>query len=47
MSNQILKGFESGNLQKAFDTLDHDMFLDKMKYLGFTSKARDWFDFYL
>ena len=46
LSNQILKGFESGkstgmiliDLQKAFDTLDHDILLDKMKYLGFTSK---------
>ena len=39
--NQILKGFESGksigliliDLQKAFNTLDHDVFLDKMKHL--------------
>ena len=53
--NQILKGFESGkstgmiliNLQKAFDSLDHDMLLDKMKYLGFTSKTIDWFGSYL
>ena len=50
LSNQML-GFESGkstgmiliDLQKAFDTLDHDILLGKMKYLGFTSKTIDWF----
>ena len=54
LSNQILKGFESGvsirmiliDLQKAFDTLDYDILLDKMKYLGFTSKTIDWFSSY-
>ena len=54
-SNQMLKGFESGkstgmtliHLQKSFDTLDHDIILDKMKYLGFTSKIIDWFACYL
>ena len=52
--NQILKGFESRkstgmiliDLQKAFDTLDHDILLDKIKYLSFTSKTMDWFGFY-
>ena len=55
LSNQILIGFESGkstgiiliDLQKAFDTLDHDILLDKMKYFGFTSKTIDWFGSYL
>ena len=54
LSNQILKGFELGkstgmiiiDLQKAFDTLDHDLLLDKMKYLGFTLKTIDWFGSY-
>ena len=32
-------------MQKAFDTIDHDI-LDKMKYLGFTSKTIDWFGSY-
>ena len=53
--NQILKGFESGrstgmiliDLRKAFNTLDHDILLNKMKYLGFTSKTIDWFASYL
>ena len=31
------------DLQKAFDTLDHHILLDKIKYLGFTSKTTDWF----
>ena len=35
------------DLQKAFDRLDHDILLDKMKYLGFTSKTIDWFGSYL
>ena len=35
------------DLQKLFDTLDHDVLLDKMKYLGFTSKTIDWFGSYL
>ena len=55
LSNQILKGFESGkstgmiltDLQKAFDTLDHNILLNKIKYLGFTSKVIDWFGSYL
>ena len=55
LSNQILKGFETGqstgmiliDLQKAFDTLDHDILLRKMKYLGFSSKTIGWFDSYL
>ena len=35
------------DLQKVFDTLDHDILLGKMKYLGFTSKTIDWFWFLL
>ena len=55
LSNQIRRGFESGkstgmiliDLQNGFDTLDHDIILDKMKCLGFTSKTIDWFGSYL
>ena len=55
LSNQMLKCFESGksagmtliHLQKAFDTLDHDIILDKMKYLGFALETIDWFGCYL
>ena len=35
------------DLQKAFDTLDHNLLLDKMKYLRFTSKAIHWCRSYL
>ena len=35
------------DFQKAFDTLDHDILLDKMKYLGFTSKTVDFVGSYL
>ena len=49
-SNEIKKGFKSRmiliDLKKAFDILDRDRLLDKMKYLGFTLKAIDWFGSY-
>ena len=32
------------NLQKVFDTLHHDILLNKIKYLGFKSKTLHWFD---
>ena len=35
------------DLQKAFDTLDRNILLHKIKYLGFTSKTIDWFGSYL
>ena len=35
------------DLQKAFDTLDHNILLDKMKHVRFTSKAIDWCRSYL
>ena len=55
LSNKIQKGFEEGNLtgmilidlQKAFDTIDHEILLCKMKYLGFTESAINWFRSYL
>ena len=48
LSNQILKGFEAKNstdmilidFQKTFDTLDHQILLKKLKYIGFSSKNR-------
>ena len=51
LSNKIQKGFEEGNLtgmilidlQKAFDTIDHEILLCKMNYLGFTESAINWF----
>ena len=35
------------DLQKAFDTLDHDKLLDKVKYLDFIWEAIDGFRSYL
>ena len=35
------------DLQKASDTLDHDILLGKMNYFNFTSETIDWFGSYL
>ena len=35
------------DLQKAFDTLDHIIILDKMKCIGFSDKTLKWFHSYL
>ena len=35
------------DLQKAFDTLDHKILLDKMKCTGFSDKTLKWFHSYL
>ena len=51
----ITKGFDSGvytgmiliDLQKAFDTIDHEILLCKMKFIGFSEKVLDWFKCYL
>ena len=47
--------FESGkytgliliDLQKAFDTIDHEMLLKKMGCIGFSEKVISWFESYL
>ena len=45
------KGFFTGmtliDLQKAFDTNDHQTFIKKMKYLGFSKKLIAWFKSHL
>ena len=33
-------------LQKAFDTLDHGVLLEKMKYFGFRASVIKWFESY-
>ena len=35
------------DLQKAFDTIDHQILLKKMKYLGFSKNTVTWFKSYL
>ena len=55
LSNQILKGFETRkstgmiliDLQKAFDTLDYEILLKKLKYTGFLPGTARWFESYL
>ena len=32
------------DLQKAFDTLDHRVLLEKMKYFGFRASVIKWFE---
>ena len=55
LSNKIQNGIEEGkftgmiliDLQKAFDTIDHEILLLKMKYLGFAESTINWFRSYL
>ena len=50
-SNGIDKQVDTGmilvDLQKAFDTLDHGVLLEKMKYFGFQTSVIKWFESYL
>ena len=55
LCNKILTGFESGlstgmiliDLQKAFDTIDHEILLKKMYCIGFSEHKIKWFQSYL
>ncbi len=55
LTDKILKGFDSGlltgmiliDLQKAFDTIDHEILFEKMVYLQFNHKTISWFKSYL
>ena len=51
-----LKGFDNGlvigmilidHLQKVFDTMDHNILLEKLKAIGFSDGAINWFHSYL
>ena len=55
LSNKIASGFESGlhtgmiltDLQKAFDTIDHEILINKLEFLGFSKNVILWFELYL
>ena len=55
LNDKILKGFDDGlvtgmiliDLQKAFDTINHDMLLKKLSIIGFSDHTVKWFQSYL
>ena len=55
LNDKILKGFDKGlmtgmiliDLQKAFDTIDHDVLLQKLYAISFSKHAVNWFQYYL
>ena len=55
LNDKILQGFDSGlytgmiliDLQKAFDTINHNILLEKMSLMGFSEQAIGWFKSYL
>ena len=55
LTDEISKDFDSGlltgviliDLQKTFDTIDHNVLLLKMPSLGFSSEVIDWYKSYL
>ena len=44
MDKQIHNRIILVDLQKAFDTLDHGVLLEKMKYFGFQTSVIKWFE---
>ena len=55
LTNSVRQGFENGlltgmiliDLQKAFDTIDHQILLKKLNCIGFSSSSIKWFESYL
>ena len=55
LNDRILSGFDNGlfmrmnliDLEKAFDTIDHDIILKNIKSLGFNDSTTVWYNFYL
>ena len=55
LNEKVLKGFDQGlitdmiliDLQKAFDTIDHDLVLQKLHVIGFSKHSENQFRYYL
>ncbi len=47
LDDRKITGAVSIDLRKAFDTVDHTIFLEKLRTIGFTSSVLDWFCSYL
>ena len=55
LTDKISTGFDKGlktgmiliDLQKAFDTIDHDILIKKMPYFGFSNNCVNWFNSYI
>ena len=55
MNDKVLKGFDDGlvtgmiliDLQKVFDTINHDILLKKLSIIGFSDHTVKWFQSYL
>ena len=55
LNNEMLNGIDNGyltgmifiDLQKAFDTIDHDIFLMKLRCIGFSNSTILWYRSYL
>ena len=55
LHDNILKGFDKGeytgmvliDLQKAFDTIDHRILINKLKHIGMSKDATEWIKSYL
>ena len=55
LTDKVLKGFDKGfftgmiliDLQKAFNTINHQVLLGKLHAIGFSERALTWFKSYL
>ena len=47
MSDTIRKGWDNGDLTKAFDTVDHEILLYKLKAIGLSEHSVTWMQSYL
>ena len=55
LQDKLSEGFDSGlltgmiliDLQKAFDIIDHNILIEKMKCMGFSNGVTKWLEYYL